>query len=37
MSIRAAITVIAALPILFVYPFLQRFFISGISLGSIKE
>jgi len=37
MSIRAAITVIAALPILFVYPFLQRFFIAGISLGSIKE
>jgi putative aldouronate transport system permease protein len=36
-SMRAAITVVAALPILFVYPFLQRFFISGISLGSIKE
>ena len=37
MSIRAAITVVAAVPILFVYPFLQRFFISGISLGGIKE
>jgi len=36
-SMRAAITVVAALPILFVYPFLQRFFIAGISLGSIKE
>jgi putative aldouronate transport system permease protein len=36
-SIRAAITVVAALPILVVYPFLQRFFVSGISLGGIKE
>jgi len=36
-SIRAAITVVAALPILVVYPFLQRFFIAGINLGSIKE
>jgi len=36
-SIRAAITVVAALPILVVYPFLQRYFITGISVGSIKE
>jgi len=36
-SIRAAITVVAALPILIVYPFLQRFFIAGINVGSIKE
>ena len=36
-SIRAAITVVAALPILIVYPFLQRYFITGISVGSVKE
>jgi len=37
MSMRAAITVVAAMPILAVYPFLQRYFISGIAVGSIKE
>jgi len=37
MSMRAAITVVAAMPILMVYPFLQRYFISGIAVGSIKE
>ena len=36
-SIRAAITVVAALPILIVYPFIQRYFITGISLGGVKE
>jgi len=36
-SIRAAVTVVAALPILLVYPFLQRYFVKGISVGSIKE
>jgi putative aldouronate transport system permease protein len=36
-SIRAAVTVVAALPIIVVYPFLQRYFVSGISVGSVKE
>ncbi|MDR0290131.1 MAG: carbohydrate ABC transporter permease [Treponema sp.] len=36
-SIRAAITVVAALPILAVYPFLQRYFVTGISIGGVKE
>ncbi|MDR6550903.1 carbohydrate ABC transporter permease [Paenibacillus qinlingensis] len=36
-SIRAAITIVAAVPILFVYPFLQRYFIVGMNLGSVKE
>jgi len=36
-SIRAAITVVAALPILVVYPFVQRFFVVGINVGSVKE
>ncbi|NQX66950.1 carbohydrate ABC transporter permease [Paenibacillus alba] len=36
-SIRAAITIVAAVPILFVYPFLQKYFIVGMNLGSVKE
>jgi len=36
-SIRAAVTVVAALPILVLYPFLQRYFVVGINVGSIKE
>ena len=35
-SVRAATTMIVTLPIIFAYPFLQRYFISGISIGAIK-
>jgi putative aldouronate transport system permease protein len=35
-SIRAANIVVATLPILFAYPFLQRYFIHGIRLGAVK-
>ena len=37
MSIRAAITIIASLPILVVYPFMQRYFIVGLNVGGVKE
>lgn len=37
MSIRAAITVIAAVPILLVYPFMQRYFVVGLNIGGVKE
>jgi len=37
LSIRAAITIVASVPILVVYPFLQRHFVSGLQLGGVKE
>lgn len=36
-SITAAAIVVATLPIVLVYPFLQRYFIHGITLGAVKE
>ena len=36
-SLRVAQIFLGALPIMCVYPFLQRFFIKGIVLGSVKE
>ncbi len=35
-SMRAAVTVIASVPILVVYPFLQKYFIKGVTLGAVK-
>ena len=37
MSMRAAITVVASLPILLVYPFMQRYFVVGLNVGGVKE
>ncbi|WP_426452517.1 carbohydrate ABC transporter permease [Paenibacillus sp. S-38] len=36
-SIRAAITITATLPILIVYPFLQKYFVKGLTLGAVKS
>lgn len=36
-SIRASITVIATLPILVVYPFVQKYFVVGMTIGGVKE
>ncbi|MDR1541396.1 MAG: carbohydrate ABC transporter permease [Clostridiales bacterium] len=36
-SIRSAITIVAAVPILVVYPFLQRYFVNGLTIGGVKE
>lgn len=35
-SMRAAVTVVASVPILAVYPFLQKYFVSGVTLGAVK-
>ena len=36
-SIRAAITIVTAVPIICLYPFLQRYFVSGLTIGGVKE
>ncbi|NOU86310.1 ABC transporter permease subunit [Paenibacillus sp. LMG 31460] len=35
-SLKSAVVIISTLPILFVYPFIQRFFVKGMMVGSIK-
>lgn len=36
-TIRAAATVITMLPIICLYPFLQRYFVTGLTIGGVKE
>ncbi|MDH6373616.1 putative aldouronate transport system permease protein [Paenibacillus sp. PastF-3] len=36
-SIRAAVTIVASVPILLVYPFMQKYFVVGMNVGSVKE
>ena len=36
-SLKQAFIVVSTVPIMLVYPFLQRFFIKGVLIGSIKE
>lgn len=35
-TVRAATTVVVVLPIVFIYPFFQRYFVGGITLGAVK-
>ncbi len=36
-SVRAAATVLTMLPIICLYPFLQRYFVTGLTIGGVKE
>lgn len=36
-SIRAAITIVTAMPIVVLYPFLQKYFVTGLTIGGVKE
>ena len=35
-SVKYAVVVVATIPILCVYPFLQRFFVKGVMIGAVK-
>jgi putative aldouronate transport system permease protein len=36
-SVRSAATVLTSLPIVVLYPFLQRYFVTGLTIGGVKE
>ena len=36
-TVRAAATVATMLPIIMLYPFLQRYFVTGLTIGGVKE
>ena len=35
-TIRMAIAMVGILPIIIIYPFLQKYFVKGITLGAVK-
>jgi len=36
-SLKAAIVMFSTIPILMIYPWLQKYFIHGVTLGGVKE
>ncbi|NLK21957.1 MAG: carbohydrate ABC transporter permease [Epulopiscium sp.] len=36
-SVRMAITVVATAPIIMIYPFIQKYFVSGMTIGAVKS
>lgn len=37
LTVRAAITVVVVTPIIVIYPFFQKYFVSGITMGAVKQ
>lgn len=37
LSVQTATMVVATVPILCIYPFLQKYFVTGMMVGSVKE
>ena len=36
-TLQAALTMITLVPLVVIYPFLQKFIVSGVTLGAVKE
>jgi ABC-type glycerol-3-phosphate transport system permease component len=36
MSVRMTMTMVVAIPIILVYPFMQKYFVKGIMIGAVK-
>ena len=36
-AVRCAATILTMLPIVCIYPFLQRYFVTGLTIGGVKE
>lgn len=36
-TMKYAVIIVASLPILALYPFLQKYFVKGIMIGSLKQ
>jgi putative aldouronate transport system permease protein len=36
MSVKCAVIVLVSLPMLLIYPFLQKYFVKGVIMGSVK-
>lgn len=37
LSVQMAAMVISVVPIIFIYPFLQKYFVTGMMVGAVKE
>jgi putative aldouronate transport system permease protein len=35
--VKNAAVIVAMIPFLFMYPFAQRYFITGVTMGAVKE